>query len=329
MIYKVNAIITCLLLTCVACSGKNGTKAQPEGEISEAVQSANAGSTEKAPQSDDVDSDIKESVELQMIYASDDDREIFEKYLVHIEKLESFQESDLIIETARFFLGKPYVAQTLEMEPEGLVVNFRELDCTTFVETVLALSRTVVRYENPTFDDFCRQLQNIRYRRGTINDYTDRIHYFSDWIYENGTRGHVRDVTKEIGGEPYKVKVNYMSSHPDSYKQLKSNVKYVEATKKKESEISTRDLYAFIPEAKIKSCEERMRDGDILCFVTNIEGLDISHVGFVCRDKGEVKFIHASSLEKKVVVDKLSIRGYVEKSKSFTGVMIVRPRFLI
>ena len=328
MNYKVNILVACLLFMCVACSGKNSTKVQAEGDVSEAGHGITTNSAEKEKRSAETDSKYTESLELQMIYASDDDREIFDKYLAHIGKLESFKESELIIETARFFLGRPYVAHTLESEPEGLVINFRELDCTTFVETVLALSRTVVRYENPTFDDYCRQLQNIRYRRGTINDYTDRIHYTSDWIYENETRGHVRDVTKEIGGEPYGVKVNFMSTHPDSYRQLKSNAKFVEVMKKKEAEISARDLYAIIPEAKIRSCEDGMRDGDILCFVTNIEGLDISHVGLVCRDKGEVKFIHASSSEKKVVVDKLSIRGYVERSKSVTGVMIVRPQFL-
>ena len=37
----------------------------------------------------------------------------------------------------------PYVAHTLEVNPkEQLVVNLRELDCTTFVETVLALCLT-------------------------------------------------------------------------------------------------------------------------------------------------------------------------------------------
>ena len=328
MINKVNVLIVCLLLVCVACSGKSGAKMQAEGNVSEAGHSVNAKTAEKAVRSSTGTDSATESVDLQMIYASDADREIFEKYLAHIEKLESFQESELIIETARFFLGRPYVAHTLEMEPEGLVINLSELDCTTLVEIVFALSRTVARHENPTFEDFCRQLQNIRYRRGTINDYTDRIHYFSDWIYENETRGHVRDVTKEIGGEPYKVKVGYMSSHPDSYKQLKSNAKYVDVTKKKEAEISARDVYAFIPETKIKSCEEGMKDGDILCFVTNVEGLDIAHVGYVYREKGVVKFIHASSLEKKVVIDKLSIYGYVEKSKSVIGVMILRPRFL-
>ena len=42
---------------------------------------------------------------------------------------------------ARQFLGVPYVAHTLEVnDNEQLVVNTRELDCTTLVETVTALT---------------------------------------------------------------------------------------------------------------------------------------------------------------------------------------------
>ncbi|MDE5657151.1 MAG: DUF1460 domain-containing protein, partial [Muribaculaceae bacterium] len=40
------------------------------------------------------------------------------------------------------FAGTPYVAHTLEGTPEMLTVNLDELDCTTFVETVMALSYT-------------------------------------------------------------------------------------------------------------------------------------------------------------------------------------------
>lgn len=42
---------------------------------------------------------------------------------------------------AKKLLGRPYVGQTLEInEEEQLVVNLRELDCTTLVETSAALA---------------------------------------------------------------------------------------------------------------------------------------------------------------------------------------------
>ena len=252
---------------------------------------------------------------------------IFDSYIAYIETFKSDQISELIIKTAHFFLNKPYVASTLEIEPEGLVVNLREFDCTTFVETVLALSRTVKLYDKPTIENFCGQLLNIRYRRGSISDYTSRIHYFSDWIYENETREHVKDVTKEIGGDPYKLKLNFMSSHPDSYKQLKSNPGFVEIMRKKEAEISGRDDYSVITEALISSCGKDMRDGDIVCFVTDIEGLDVSHVGFIYND-GQLTFIHASTSAKKVIVNPQPLSVYIEKNKRNIGVMIARPYIL-
>ena len=45
---------------------------------------------------------------------------------------------------ARKFIGVPYVAATLEKsDPEQLVVNLRQMDCTTLVETTLALTLAI------------------------------------------------------------------------------------------------------------------------------------------------------------------------------------------
>ena len=118
------------------------------------------------------------------LYCTDEDRAIFDRYCTQMEPKKSLPLDELMIHTALFFRGTPYVASTLEKEPEGLVVNLRELDCTTFAETVLALSRTL-REEKTTFENFCENLQRLRYREGTIGDYTDRLHYMTDWFYEN------------------------------------------------------------------------------------------------------------------------------------------------
>ena len=79
-------------------------------------------------------------------------------------------------------------AHTLEVnEEEKLVVNFDEVDCTTFVEYVLALALSPVK--NGTIDnaDYARTLQSIRYRDSKIDGYTSRLHYIADWV-NNGVR---------------------------------------------------------------------------------------------------------------------------------------------
>ena len=65
----------------------------------------------------------------------------------------------------------------------------------------------------------------MRYRNSgcATLDYTDRLHYTADWIYENEKRGYLKDVTKEVGGQSLKLDLSFMSTHPDSYKQLKGN----------------------------------------------------------------------------------------------------------
>ena len=102
------------------------------------------------------------------------DRVVFDQYVSEMKANKSLPTGELMVKTARFFLGTPYVAATLEMEPERLVVNLREMDCMTLVENVVALTRTI-QSENPSFETFCKNLQALRYRNGEIHDYTDRL----------------------------------------------------------------------------------------------------------------------------------------------------------
>jgi hypothetical protein len=255
---------------------------------------------------------------------TEEDRKIFDRYVHAMKDQKHLTYGELIVETAKFFIGTPYVASTLEKEPEHLVVNLRELDCTTLVENVIALARAI-REANPVFETFCAHLQQLRYRDGVINDYTDRLHYFSDWMVENERKNLVRDVTKVIGGQPYRLNLSFMSTHPDSYPQLKSNPAWVQKVSEKEKEISARDTYALIPESHIENCRDGMMNGDIVCFVTRIEGLDVTHVGLIYRQNQKLGFIHASSSAKKVIVESKSLVEYVGGIGATIGIMIVRP----
>jgi hypothetical protein len=254
---------------------------------------------------------------------TDEDLEIWNRCAAILADKRTLPTGELIIETARCFADRPYVASTLEKEPERLIVNLREVDCTTFVETVVAMT-LAMRDTAPSFESFCLYLQQLRYRNGAINDYTDRLHYFSDWIFENGRKGFVRDVTQALGGEPLSLKLSFMSTHPDSYRQLKSQPGRILTMREKEKEISQRDGYAVIPPERIRDCAEGMKSGDIVCFVTNIEGLDVSHVGFVYRQDGILKLVHASLAGRKVMIDARPLQDFASAARTTVGVMIVR-----
>lgn len=257
------------------------------------------------------------------IYFTDEDRAIFNRYVKEVGADKSLPTGELMVKTARFFLGTPYVAATLEKEPETLVINLREMDCTTLVENTLALMRTI-QSGAPTFENFCKNLQKLRYRDGKIHDYTSRLHYTTDWIYENQRKGIVQDVTSDAGGVVLPIHLSFMSTHPESYKPLKENLELTAKIAAKEKEINTRTYY-YIPETEINRCAGGMDNGDIVCFVTTIKGLDISHVGIIYRVGNKLTFIHASTTQKKVVVNDAPLQDYVESLKRNSGIMVVRP----
>ena len=208
---------------------------------------------------------------------------IYERYCTAVKEKAALPTGDLMVETARFFLGTPYVAGTLEEEPETLVINLHGLDCMTLVENTAALAWSVKH--RLAYDGYVSVLKDMRYRNSgcATLDYTDRLHYTADWIYENEKRGYLKDVTKEVGGQSLKLDLSFMSTHPDSYKQLKGNPGRIAVMTAKEKEISARPHY-YIPQDEINEHAGQIRNGDIVCFVTTVKGLDISHVGIVCRE---------------------------------------------
>lgn len=259
------------------------------------------------------------------LYCTEADSAVFERFLFAMEGKRSLPAAELTLEVARFFVGSPYVGATLEREPEGLVVNLREFDCTTFVETVYALTR-MLRGDTLSFDAYCRRLQALRYRDGAPGDYTDRLHYTSDWLYENGRKGILDDVTHTLGGVPHPLALSFMSTHPGSYPALKDHTGRIILMAEKEKEINARTYY-IIPKADIDRLAGGMRDGDLVCFVTSIGGLDISHVGILCRtEEGTLSFFHASSSAGKVILNKEPLSAYTQQIQRTTGVMVARMR---
>lgn len=261
----------------------------------------------------------------QKVYYKSEDRSIFDKYTAYIYNKTNLPDNQLIIETAKFFLNVPYVANTLEVEPEGLVVNLRALDCTTFLETVFALAMTA-KTKDLTFDNFCSKLRLIRYRDGVINDYTDRLHYTSDWIYQNEEKKIVKNVSKMAGSKPLSLNLYIMSSNTDRYKQLNGKEDLIGKIKAKESEINSREYY-YLPTEEIEKRASQIKSGDMVGLVTTIPGIDISHVGIIYKEGKKLTFIHASSTHKKVVINKEPLSEYVKGTGRNTGIVLARARF--
>lgn len=231
---------------------------------------------------------------------------------------------DAIVEIGRTFLGTPYLANALEVPgEERLVVNMRGLDCVSFYENALTLARCV-KLGQTTFEDYKAQLQWIRYRDGKIDGYPSRLHYTSDYFYDNARRGTWKEMSKDLGGGVFVNTVSFMSAHPESYRQLNEDPKLLPVIADQEKAINARTRY-YIPKEKVKEIEDRLQNGDILGTTTNFPGLDTSHTGIVVKENGVTKFMHAPLAGKQVLISDKPLNEYMAANKGQTGIMVVRP----
>ena len=227
---------------------------------------------------------------------------------------------------AKQMLGVPYVAGTLDgNEEEQLVVRTDALDCTTFVETVLAFCIADKRGERD-FEGFKKALTDVRYRDGILNGYTSRLHYFSDWIRNNEQMGFVKECTSETAcAQPKELWLDFMTTHVDSYLPMKKDASLVEEMAAQEKNWQGVTVL-FIPKEKLdlSSEELKIKDGDVLALVTNIKGLDIVHVGFAFWREGKLHLLHASSSAKKVIEDPKTQYESSKNTKSHIGLRAIR-----
>ena len=234
--------------------------------------------------------------------------------------------NNVIVLTAKYFLETPYVGHTLDSnEVEQLVVNLNRFDCMTFVESVLALSIDYMS-DDPDYHNFENILQKIRYRGGNISGYTSRLHYTSDWIFDNTQKQTVVDRTKQLGGLAFRPVLTYMSTHPQSYTQLKDNKQAVDSMRLIEKQINLRKAMNYIPKYKVATIEKNSNSGDIIMITTSTPGLDYAHVGFAIKDGNVLKFIHASSDQKKVVITSSWLHTYLNGVKNFTGISVLKAK---
>lgn len=232
--------------------------------------------------------------------------------------------SEIIEIIGKSFIGTNYVANTLEIsDTEKPIFCLVALDCYTFVEATLSLSR-IIKANKTSIEDYIKEIENVRYREGKIDGYPSRLHYFSDWIYEMNKRGIGEDITKKIGGMIYSNNVDFMSTHPNSYKHLKNNPNNIKALAEQEKVISQRKYY-YIPQERISLLENKIESGDIIGITTNVDGLDIAHTGLAVKiQSGRIHFLHAPNVGYKVEITKKPLAEYVQGNKKQTGIMVVR-----
>lgn len=261
----------------------------------------------------------------QQVVCSQKDKAAFEEKIAQLQIIKEPSNYGLLLATiGKTFLKIPYVAKTLELGPtESLVINLHGLDCTTYVENVMAFG-SMVRNDRTDFDTYVNTLELIRYEDGKLDGYASRLHYFSQWIKNNQKKGLIKDITADLGGVEISKEINFMGTHRDLYPFLKDddNFKKIQQTEK---DLNGQPI-CILPQDQITAKEHLIQTGDIIALTTSIKGLDITHTGFALREAdGRIHLLHASTGSMQVEVSELPLVDYLKKIKGNTGIMVARP----
>ncbi len=231
---------------------------------------------------------------------------------------------EIMVKMGLSVVGTPYVGGTLETDgPEQCVIRLDGLDCVTFFENCLAFARCIKK-GSEGIEAMRTEVQRTRYRDGRVDGYASRLHYTAEWISDNVRKGVVENISRSLGAVPFPLHVDFMSTHPNSYKQLASDPSLVMRIATTEQSINGMQHF-YIPKAQVAGIESRLQSGDIIAIATSKKGLDYAHTGMIARsDDGQARFLHASLANKKVTHD-TTLSGYLATVTTHIGVSVVRP----
>ena len=250
-----------------------------------------------------------------------EDRVVAERVLAELKAHPGEAPGEQMVRAAETLLGQPYVAGTLEELPEEkLCIYLTRTDCILFVETCLGLVRTAE--QDGDFETLASELMQSRYRDGVCSRYEDRLHYTTEWARQGVARGVLEDMTEALGGVRFDHPVHFMSTHPGSYARMTD----VDAIAEMERKINASPS-AYIPKAKVDEALPGIRNGDILLFTSKTDGLDVAHCGIAKVVPGApVRFIHASTVPMKVVLEPKTLMEYLAGRKAVSGIQVYRIR---
>ncbi len=226
----------------------------------------------------------------------------------------------------RKFLGVPYGAHTLEGDTEVLTVRLDSIDCTTFVETALALAYTVG--ENRTsWRDFLYNLRRLRYRGGNVDGYASRLHYIADWAVDNIHRGNLQDATRLFPKVNYIVRtIDFMSANADRYPALADSATLARIRSVESGYRNHRFPYLKTGDLGSRSMKAALRNGDVVAFVSTLRNLDVTHMGMIIKESpdAEPHVLHASLSGGKVMLESRPLIDFLRKNRHWAGIRVFR-----
>ena len=152
----------------------------------------------------------------------------------------------------------------------------------------------------------------IRYRLGGQISYSNRLHYFTDWLLE----AEKKNILCLINGFDFFQKDLYLLRKSQlAQEKNPSKIQELQKIQMIEKKLSQKSLSGFSCSSLPKAT---LQDGDIIGFASNIAGLDFNHTAFYYQES----FIHASSVNKQIEINKQKLIDYCPKIKRNSGVII-------
>ena len=227
-----------------------------------------------------------------------------------------------LVGLATRYLGAPYRAFSLDKGPaERLRLDLTGFDCLLFVEQLLALVNSrAVHTQTEAVNQFVDHVRRLRYDEGRV-DYCHRHHYFSRWAEAAERAGYLVNLTPYLPGAVTRpLKLNWMSTHPDSYAPMR-NPANRDCITALEQGLSVGQSY--LPLAQLPAALPSLRDGDLFALVTRLKGLDVTHVGLVRVEGDRVAAIHAAPGRGVMLSEDLA--RYAAGVPDVIGVTVLRP----
>ncbi|MDZ7781185.1 MAG: DUF1460 domain-containing protein [Gemmatimonadota bacterium] len=174
-------------------------------------------------------------------------------------------------------------------------------------------------------DRYAGLLREMRYRSGVLDGYPSRLHYFSEWIADNARRGLLVDLGGELGGVIDREPIDFMSTHPDAYRQL-SRPENLRAHPGGGG-APRREDRVYVPEEAIPDVADRIRNGDVIAATSTVPGLDIAHTGLALWIDGRLHLLpRTPSSARRSKSAKRRSPNASSASKARSGLMIARPQ---
>jgi hypothetical protein len=208
-----------------------------------------------------------------------------------------------LMKISRMFLHVPYADSPLgegegNAPDEDPLIRFDKADCTTFLETSMAMARST------SLKEALEVLREIRYLDGQV-DYRRRKHFMmAQWIPQNQKAGFIKDITGQVGGDSVSI----------AAKRLNAEVWKRRRTKDSWPQLAPDDVpegvfkLPIIPINRARELISEIPAGTIL----NVVRVDyksmpvrVTHQGLVVVRRGKRYLRHAARAGYKRVVDEL------------------------